>query len=118
MSTPLKRNVDAGHTDILDNAEVGEVVLAESHPKTGAFQRWEVLYEAFEFLLIDQVRTDGAAVRVVDHLHGLVQLGLDPLAVFPVSDVLRHLADIDFRLVKCSASAAPGVVTKRKHTAR
>ncbi len=89
---------DAGHTDVLNHAQVCEVFLAESHPETGAAERREVFYQTFQFFVVNQVGAFRADFRIVDVFPDFVRLGFDPLAVFPVFAALRYLADIDFRV--------------------
>lgn len=89
---------DAGHTDVLDDAQVGQVLIAEGHPEARPFEGGEVLDERLQLLVVNQVRIFGADVGVVDDLHDLVGFGFYPLAVFPVAAFLRDLADVDFRV--------------------
>ena len=53
--------VDARHSDVLDNVEVLEVLLAEGHPEAGALDGGLVLHKALNLLVVEEVaflRTD------------------------------------------------------------
>ena len=88
--------VDAGHADVLNDAQVREVLLAESHPETGAPDGGIVLDERLQLLMVDDVGFALADAGIVQRPVYLVGLGDDPLAVLVVTTLLGDLADIDF----------------------
>ena len=88
--------VDAGHADVLDHAQVGEVLLSEGHPEAGAPDRGVVLHERFELFVVDDVRFAFADFRIVQRFVNLVGFGYDPASVLVVAPFLRYFADVDF----------------------
>ncbi len=44
--------VDTGHADILNDAQVCQIFLSESHPKAGTFYRWIVFDERFQLFVV------------------------------------------------------------------
>ena len=88
--------VDAGHADILDYPEMGQVFLAEGHPEAGAFEGGIMFYQGFQFFVVHQVGFLGSDMRVVERLVDAERVGFVPLAVFPVFAALGDFADVDF----------------------
>ena len=95
----VDHGVDPGHADILEHLQMLEVVVREGHPETGAFEslRRKMLRQGLELLVeheIDVLRAD--SVGKVHRLPDGKRLGLDPLAVLPVSALGGHFTDVDF----------------------
>ena len=88
--------VDTRHADILNHAQVREVLLTEGHPETGALDGRIVLDERFKLLVVDHVGFALADAGIVERTVDFVRLGDDPFAVFVIAALLRHLADVDF----------------------
>ena len=87
---------DAGHTDVLDHAEVGEVFLAEGHPEAGAADGGIVFHEAFNLLVVQQIALAGTDFGIGERLVDFEGFSFHPLAVFPVKAFLCDFANVDF----------------------
>ncbi len=77
---------------------MGEVFLSECHPESRAAQCGEILHEALEFLVIEQVALARTDVGVGEGAVYLEILCLDPFPFLPVFPFLGDFADIDFRI--------------------
>ena len=87
--------VDTRHADVLDDAQVREVFLAEGHPETCTLNGRIVLNQRLELLVVDHIRLALADTRVIERTVYLMRLGGNPLAVLEITPFLRHLADVD-----------------------
>ena len=87
---------DAVHTNVLDDAQVGEVFLPEGHPEAGALDGGKVEDEAFDFLMVEEIALARADVGIGEGLVDFEGLGFHPFAIFPVESFLRDFADVDF----------------------
>ena len=88
--------IDTAHADVLDDIQVGEILLSEGHPEAGTLDGGEVDDEALYLLMVQQVaflRTDVGVVQRLVNLHGFC---LDVLAILVVQSLLCNLADVDF----------------------
>ena len=88
--------VDAGHAYVLYDAQVGEVLLTEGHPEAGAADSGEVLHQAFQLLVVHQIRVAGTDIGIGEVLMDFEGTGGNPFAVLVVAAVLGNLADVDF----------------------
>ena len=88
--------VDAAHADVLNDVEVGEVLLAEGHPETGTLDGGIVDDERLYLFVVEQVALLGADAGIGQGLVNLHRFRLDVLAVLPIESFLRYLADVDF----------------------
>ena len=95
LDAVVNNGVDAGHADVLNDAQVREVLLPESHPEAGAPDRGIVFDERLELLVVDDVGLALADPGIIQRPVYLVGLGDDPAPVFVVAAFLRHLADVD-----------------------
>ena len=48
--------INAGHADVLDNTQVGQVLLSECHPETCTFDCGEIFHQRLQFFVIKKVR--------------------------------------------------------------
>ncbi len=107
---PFERNgFDAGHTNVLDNPEVREVFLAKCHPEPGPFERRKILYQRFQFFVVNQVRFFWANIRIIEWFVYFVGFGQFPFPVLPVFPFLCYLPDVDLGIEiggKCLAVVA------------
>ncbi len=87
--------VDAGHTDILDHAEMSEIFLTEGHPEAGALDGRIVLDERLKFLVVEEVALTFTDIGISEGLVDLERFGGDLLAILIVTSVLSDLADVD-----------------------
>lgn len=85
---------DTGHADILNNAQVGQIFLPESHPEAGATDGGVVLDEAFQLFVVQEVTFARTHFGVGERLVDFKRLRLDPFSVFPVEAFLGDLANI------------------------
>ena len=90
--------LDAGHTNVLEHLEVGDVLVGEGHPEADALQALDVLAEGLELLVVEEVDVLLAdAVEVELALHRQ-RVGLLPLALLPVATLRGDLANVDLRV--------------------
>ena len=90
--------VDAGHADVLDHAQVGQVFLPEGHPEAGALDGREVLHQRLQLLVVKQVGVARPDVRIGQVLVDFHGFRLHPFSILIVTSVLGNLADVDFRV--------------------
>ena len=88
--------LDAGHADVLNHAQVGQIFLAEGHPEPGAPDGGEVDNQRLQLLVVHEVALTRANHGVGEGLVDLQSAGLDPFAVLPVAAFLGDFADVDF----------------------
>ena len=94
----VHNRVDACHTDVLNHTEVSEILLSEGHPEAGTLDAWIVLHERLQLFVIDEVGFTLTDFGIVKRLVDGMRFGFHPLPVFVVASLLRHLADVDFRI--------------------
>ena len=87
---------DAVHTNVLNHAEVSEVFLTESHPKTRTLDGGIILYETFDFFMVKEVRLTRTDVGVSKRLVNFEGFGFHPLTIFPIKTLLRDFANVNF----------------------
>ena len=90
--------VNACHAYILDNSQMCQVFLSESHPEACPLDGREVLYQRFQFFVVKQVGVTRTNVGIIQRLVYFQRLGSDPLTVFIIASVLGDFADVDFRI--------------------
>jgi hypothetical protein len=74
---------------------VSEVLFAKGHPESNSPQSFDVLGQALQLLVVEQVGLAHAHAReVVVHLHR-ERISLFPLTCLPISPALRDLANVD-----------------------
>ena len=93
---------DAVHTNVLNDAKVSEVFLSESHPEACTLNSGEVLNEAFDFFVVEQVRFARTYVRISKGLVNFKGFCFNPLAIFPIESLLGDFTNIDFGVEVCS----------------
>ncbi len=77
---------------------MSQILLSESHPETGPLNGRIVLHQRLQLLMIKQIRIPFANMGISQHFMNLQRTGLHPAPVFPVTAMLRNLANIDFRI--------------------
>src|SRR3989338_5414280 len=94
--------IDARNADRFHHPQMGKVILSECHPETHALQPRQVFHERLHLLVEEQIAFARAGDRIVEgemdasFMHNWRRL--DPFAFAPVPHLLRHLADVYFRI--------------------
>lgn len=99
--------IDTGHTYILEDFEMFDIIIREGHPELGFLDAGNVLGEGFHFLVVhpvDRVASDTFGTGEL-LLHGHRRTFLES-TVFPVSARSSHFADVDLRVEVCGKGLA------------
>ena len=89
--------INAGHADVLDNTQVGQVLLSECHPETCTFDCGEIFHQRLQFFVIKKVRIARTDIGVGECFVDFQRFGGYPFAVFVITSVLGNF-DVDFRI--------------------
>ena len=91
--------LDAGHTHVAEYLQVFQVALAKAHPELGTLQAGEVFHQRFQLFVVHAIDVVSPhAVRTGEGLPGGHRRSGDELAVFPVTALGGHFADVDLRV--------------------
>ena len=83
------------HPHIFQTLHVGEVALAKGHKEADPLDAGDVLGQALDLLVVEQVHIFLAHLREIVFPFDLHGLGLHPVAVLPVAAVGRDLPQVD-----------------------
>ncbi|MNQ89975.1 hypothetical protein D3C85_1053000 [compost metagenome] len=90
--------LDRGHADVFQHFEVLQIAVAEGHPEADAFDFRIELGQRLQFLMVHEVHVLLTHALEIEGLLVAQGRALDPLAVFPVTRVGGHFAQVDFRV--------------------